>query len=96
MNNGWFNLARVNTVHTVFNDIHRNGVSLLLTWLDLEIVEVEQILQAHYRWLLPVVIVISIYKLGDVGILSNLIGSLSLTNEQCPPPGRWIMKQWPA
>ena len=30
---------------------------------------------------------ISIYKLGDVGILSNLIGSLSLTNGQCPPPG---------
>ena len=34
--------------------------------------------------------IISIYKLGDVGISSNLIGSLSLT------PGRWIMKQWPA
>ena len=40
--------------------------------------------------------VISIYKLGDVGISSNLIGSLSLTNGHCPPPGRWIMKQWPA
>ena len=39
---------------------------------------------------------ISMYKLGDVGISSNLIGSLSLTNGQCPPPGRWIMKQWPA
>ena len=39
---------------------------------------------------------ISIYKLGDVGISSNLIDSLSLTNGQCPPPGRWIMKQWPA
>ena len=39
---------------------------------------------------------ISIYKLGDVGITSNLIGSLSLTNGHCPPPGRWIMKQWPA
>ena len=38
---------------------------------------------------------ISIYKLGDVGISSNLIGSLSLTNGHCPPPGRWIMKQWP-
>ena len=37
---------------------------------------------------------ISIYKLGDVGISSNLIGSLSLTNGHCPPPGRWIMKQW--
>ena len=36
---------------------------------------------------------ISIYKLGHVGISSNLIGSLSLTNGQCPPPGRWIMKQ---
>ena len=40
--------------------------------------------------------IISIYKLGDVGISSNLIGSLSLTNGHCPPPGRWIMKQWPA
>ena len=39
--------------------------------------------------------IVSIYKLGDVGISSNLIGSLSLTNGQCPPPGRWIMKQWP-
>ena len=39
---------------------------------------------------------ISIYKLGDVGISSNLIGSLSLNNGHCPPPGRWIMKQWPA
>ena len=38
----------------------------------------------------------SIYELGDVGISSNLIGSLSLANGQCPPPGRWIMKQWPA
>ena len=38
----------------------------------------------------------SIYKLGDIGISSNLIGSLSLTNGHCPPPGRWIMKQWPA
>ena len=30
---------------------------------------------------------ISIYKLGDVGITSNLIGSLSLTNGHCLPPG---------
>ena len=39
---------------------------------------------------------ISIYKLSDIGISSNLIGSLSLTNGHCPPPGRWIMKQWSA
>ena len=39
---------------------------------------------------------ISIYKLGDVGISSNLIGSLSLTNGHRPPPGSRIMKQWPA
>ena len=39
---------------------------------------------------------ISIYKLGDVGISSNLIGSLSLTNGHCPPPGMRIMKQLPA
>ena len=42
------------------------------------------------------VMIISIYKLGDVGITSNLIGSLSLTNGHCPPAGRWITKQWPA
>ena len=40
--------------------------------------------------------IINIYKLGDIGITSNMIGSLSLTNGHCPPPGRWIMKQWPA
>ena len=40
--------------------------------------------------------IISVYKLGDEGISSNLIGSLSLTNGHCPPPRRWIMKQWPA
>ena len=38
---------------------------------------------------------ISIHKLSDVGITSNLIGSLSLTNGHCPPPWRSIMKQWP-
>ena len=43
-----------------------------------------------------IIIIISIYKLGDVGISSNLIGSLSLTNGHCPPPGRWIMKHWSA
>ena len=39
---------------------------------------------------------ISIYKLGDVGITSNVIGSLSLTNGHCPPPRKWTIKQWPA
>ena len=43
-----------------------------------------------------IILKISIYKLGDVVISSNLIGSLSLANGHCPPPGRWIMKQWPA
>ena len=46
--------------------------------------------------IIMIIIIISIYKLGDVGITSNLIGSLSLTNGHFPPPGRWIMKQWPA
>ena len=41
-------------------------------------------------------LVVSIYKLGDFGISNNLIGSLSLTNGHCPPPGGWIMKQRPA
>ena len=34
------------------------------------------------------IICISIYKLGYVGITSNVIGSLSLTNGQCQPSGR--------
>ena len=41
---------------------------------------------------------ISEYKIGDVVISSNLIGSLTLDNGQCPAPGRWIIygvKQWP-
>ena len=38
--------------------------------------------------------IFSIYKLDDVDISSNLIGSLSLTNGHCPLPGMWIMKQW--
>ena len=51
---------------------------------------------ACYSRYLKAILVISIYKFGDIGISSNLIGSLSLTNGHCPPPGRWIMKQWPA
>ena len=43
-----------------------------------------------------IIIIISIYKLSEDGISSNLIGSLSLTDGHCPPPGKWIMKQWPA
>ena len=31
-------------------------------------------------------IVISIYTLSDLGVLSNLIGSLSLANEHYSPP----------
>ena len=50
----------------------------------------------HYSPRFKRIMYFTIYKLGDVGISSNLIGSLSLTNGHCPPPGRWIMKQWPA
>ena len=34
---------------------------------------------------------ISIYTLSDLGDLSNLIGSLSLTIQQYSPPSGWIM-----
>ena len=34
---------------------------------------------------------ISIYKLSDLGDLSNLIGSLSRTIQQYSPPREWIM-----
>ena len=40
------------------------------------------------------IIVISIYKLDDIGISSNLIGLLSLNSGHCPPAGRWILKRW--
>ena len=33
----------------------------------------------------------SIYTLSDLGDLSNLIGSLSRTNQQHSPPSEWIM-----
>ena len=46
--------------------------------------------------MIMIINITSIYKLVDVGISSNLIGSLSLTNGHRPPPRRWIMKQWPA
>ena len=32
------------------------------------------------------IIIISIYTLSDLGVLSNLIGSLSLANEHYSPP----------
>ena len=41
------------------------------------------------RWI-PV---ISIYTLSDLGVLSNLIGSLSLANEHYSPPTEWIMRK---
>ena len=34
---------------------------------------------------------ISIYTLSDLGDLSNLIGSLSRTIQQCSPLSEWIM-----
>ena len=36
---------------------------------------------------------ISIYTLSDLGVLSNLIGSLSLANEHYSPPTEWIMRK---
>ena len=36
---------------------------------------------------------ISIYTLSDLGVLSNLIGSLSLANERYSPPTKWIMRK---
>ena len=35
----------------------------------------------------------SIYTVSDLGVLSNLIGSLSLTNEHYSPPTEWIMRK---
>ena len=33
------------------------------------------------------------YTLSDLGVLSNLIGSLSLTIQQYSPPSEWIMRE---
>ena len=38
-------------------------------------------------------LLISIYTLSDLGVLSNLIGSLSLANEHYSPPTEWIMRK---
>ena len=38
-------------------------------------------------------ILFSIYTLSDLGVLSNLIGSLSLANEHYSPPTEWIMRK---
>ena len=40
-----------------------------------------------------ILIHISIYTLSDLGVLSNLIGSLSLANEHYSPPTEWIMRK---
>ena len=40
----------------------------------------------------PAVCVISIYTLSDLGVLSNLIGSLSLANEYYSPATERIMR----
>ena len=64
--------------------------------LDIHAIKIEK-LDLITCWVMLRIIYISIYKLGDVGITSNLIGSLFLTNGHCQPPGRWIMKNgWPA
>ena len=43
-----------------------------------------------FEW---IIIIISIYTLSDLGVLSNLIGSLSLANEHYSPPTEWIMRK---
>ena len=56
----------------------------------------------YFRWSFDVIVYVStrhMYKLDDVGISSNLIGSLSLANGKCSPSRRWIIsgvKQWKA
>ena len=43
--------------------------------------------EKYFEW----IITFSIYTLSDLGVLSNLIGSLSLANEHCSPPTEWII-----
>ena len=49
---------------------------------------------ARADWLVKLRIsCVSIYTLSDLGVLSNLIGSLSLANEHYSPPTEWIMRK---
>ena len=72
-----------------------------MTWssllLFLNIVLTISILIGHLPLLRMHVILwismISIYTLSDLGVLSNLIGSLSLANEHYSPPTEWIMRK---
>ena len=41
-----------------------------------------------FMWIL----ILSIYTLSDLGVLSNLIGSLSRAIQQYSPPSEWIMR----
>ena len=51
-------------------------------------------LMARADWLVKLRIsCVSIYTLSDLGVLSNLIGSLSLANEHYSPPTEWIMRK---
>ena len=43
-------------------------------------------LELHYPMIQFLINAISIYTLSDLGVLSNLIGSLSLANEHYSPP----------
>jgi len=43
-------------------------------------------------WIM-IIIDISIYTLSHLGVLSNLIGSISLANEHYSPPTEWIMRK---
>ena len=55
-----------------------NSNSIWKQWMKSHLVEMP--LQ------IPIIIIISIYTLSDLGVLSNLIGSLSLANEHYSPP----------
>jgi len=62
---------------------------LYLVYTHSAILVFQAIWLVRYLWLTS----ISIYTLSGLGVLSDLIGSLSLANEHYSPPTEWIMRK---
>ena len=79
--------------------VHYFIVNMVISDLIFPVIALPSLISYRYNdglWLVDGIIGINMYKFDDVGISSNLIGSLSLANGQRPPSGRWILKQWQA
>ena len=68
-------------------------ILFILNWISLSNFPRNQVFQRHIYRLFQKIKKISIYTLSVLGVLSNLIGSLSLANEHYSPPTEWIMRK---